>query len=137
MSQKSLQSQIECSIFANLKESRSLRDNARLNTVSSIHAATWLRAIPSPKFGLAMASHEFVIAVKLWLGIPIFPDFPKAIRGMCGHTIDSFGDHLLGCGLWSRYSLRSRRHNALRPSITRYLLMMLVHALRSVAVALL
>ncbi len=45
-----------------------------------------------------MASHEFVIAVKLWPGIPIFPDFSKAIGCMCGQTIDSFGDHLLGCG---------------------------------------
>ena len=80
-----------------------------------------------------MASHEFVIAVKLWLGITVFPDFLKAIRCMCGHTTDLFGDHLLGC---VHGSLRSRRHNALR-DITRYLLMMLVHALRSVAVALL
>ena len=119
MSQKSLQSQIECSIFANLKKSRSLRDNARLNTASSIHAAAWLRTIPNPKLGLAMASHEFVIAVKLWLGIPIFPDFPKAIRCMCGHTIDSFGDHLLGCG---HGSLRSRRHNALHDIIYHTLL---------------
>ena len=135
MPRKSLQSQIECSIFANLKESHSLRDNACLNTVSLIHAAAWLLAIPNSKLGLAMALHEFVIAVKLWLGIPISPDFPKAILCMCGHTIDSFGDHLLGCG---HGSLRSRRHNALRDiSITRYLLMMLVHSLRSIAVALL
>ena len=53
MSQKSLQSWIECSIFASLKESRSLRDNARLNTVPSIHAAAWLRGNPNPKLGLA------------------------------------------------------------------------------------
>ena len=63
MSQKSLPSQIECFIFANLK--CSLRDNARLNTVSSIHAAALLRAIPNPKLGPVMASHEFVIAVTL------------------------------------------------------------------------
>ena len=117
MSEKSLQSQIQ--FFANLKESRSLQDNARLNTVSSIYAAAWLRAIPNPKLGLATASHEFVIAVKLWLEIPIFPDFSKAIRCMCGHTIDSFGDHLLGCG---HGSLRSRRHNALRDIIYHMLL---------------
>ena len=42
-----------------------------------------------------MALHESAIAVKLWLGIPIFPDFFQATRCMCGHTIDSFGDHLL------------------------------------------
>ncbi len=79
MSQKSRQSQIECSVFANLKESCSLQENARLNTASSIHATAWLREIPNPKLGLAMVSHEFLIAVKLWLGIPIFPYFPKAI----------------------------------------------------------
>ena len=38
---------------------------------------------------------------------------------MSGHTIDSFGDHLLGCG---HGSLRSRRHNALRDIIYHTLL---------------
>ncbi|XP_062518264.1 uncharacterized protein LOC134193447 [Corticium candelabrum] len=66
-----------------------------------------------------MASHEFVIAVKRWLGIPIFPDFPEAIRCMRGHTIDSFGDHLLECG---HDSLRSRCHNAIRDIVYHTLL---------------
>ena len=66
-----------------------------------------------------MASHEFMIAVKLWLGIPLFPDFPKAICCMYGHAIDSFEDHLLGC---RHASLQSRHHNALRDIIYHTLL---------------
>ena len=66
-----------------------------------------------------MASHKFLIAVKLWLGISIFAYLIKAIRCMCGHTIDSFGDHLLECG---HSSLQSRSHNALRDIIYHMLL---------------
>ena len=38
---------------------------------------------------------------------------------MCGHTIDSFGDHFLGCG---HGSLQSRCHNALQDIISHTLL---------------
>ena len=53
----------------------------------------WLKAIPQPTLGLAFSPHEFVIAVSLWLGVPLFPLLPLCT---CLSVIDQFGDHLLG-----------------------------------------
>jgi len=50
---------------------------------------------------------EFVVAVRIWLGIPLFP---TAQLCSCSSSIDSYGDHLLGC---SYGPLRIRRHDAL------------------------
>ena len=57
--------------------------------------------------GLAFSPHEFVIAVCLWLGVPLFPLLPLCT---CLSVIDQFGDHLLGC---SHGPLRIQRHDAL------------------------
>ena len=97
-SQRTLQAQLDNNLVASLKEESNLRDQARLNTVASPHASAWLRAIPNANLGLTLPKHEFVVAVKLWLGIPIFPSLSNSIRCTCGHIIDVFGDHLLGCG---------------------------------------
>ena len=55
-----------------------------------------------------MSRHEFVLALRLWLGVPVFP---TPVRCPCGQMVDRFGDHLLGCG---HGPLRIRRHDALR-----------------------
>ena len=75
-----------------------------------------------------MALHEFVVAIKLWLGISIFPAHPKPIRCACGSTIDAFGDHMLGCG---HGHLRSKRHDALRDIV--YHALLVDDALRNAA----
>ena len=67
-----------------------------------------------------MSRHEFVLAVKVWLGIPIFYSSPQSLRCSCGQIIDQFGDHLLGCG---QGPLRTKRHDALRDVIWHALLM--------------
>ena len=46
-------------------------------------------------------------ALRYWLGIPLFP---ASVRCSCGTVIDSFGDHILGCG---NGPLRIRRHDAI------------------------
>ena len=55
--------------------------------------------------GLAFSPHDFVIALRLWLGIPLFLSSHLC---PCLSVIDQFGDHLLGHG-----SLRILRHDAL------------------------
>ena len=115
----SLQSQVDKRDFDLLKESCSIRDKARLNTISEPRAGAWLTAIPNPNLGLALSRHEFTTAVHLWLGLPLFSSPPNAVRCICGQVLDKFGDHLLGC--W-KISLRSRRHDALRDVIFQALL---------------
>ena len=44
------------------------------------------------------------------VGIPFFPPPPSSKRCFCGQVLDSYGDHLLGCG---EGNWRNRRHNAL------------------------
>ena len=98
-------------------DSASIRDRAHLNTTGTTSEA-WLRAIPN--LGLSMSQHKFLLAVKVWLGIPIFPTYPQFFRCACGQIIDQHGDHLLGCGngpLWIK------QHDTLRDTIWHALLM--------------
>ena len=57
-----------------------------------------------------MNSKEFITALRLRLGCPIFPSSPSSIRYPCGQIIDVYGDHVLGCGFGP---LRIKRHDAL------------------------
>ena len=50
--QKMLQAQIDYKICSSLKSDCSLRDCARLSTISSTHAGAWIKAIPNEKLGL-------------------------------------------------------------------------------------
>ena len=69
---------------------------------------------PKPKSWPIHAQHEFIIAIRTWLGIPLFPDSPDSLRCVCGSIIDPIidphGGHLLGCGYDSALN---RHHNAL------------------------
>ena len=66
-----------------------------------------MRAIPSESLGLTLSGHEFVVALRYWLGILLFP---ASARCSCGTVIDGFGDHVLGC---DDGPLRIRRHDAI------------------------
>ena len=52
---------------------------------------------------------EFIISLRIWLGIGIFPSFPDAIRCTCGQILGQFGDHLLSCG---HGNLRTKRDDS-------------------------
>ena len=59
-------------------------------------ACTWLQVLPSPQPGLAIPPAEFVVALRLWLGIPVFSEMdPSACS--CHQFVDCFGDHIIGC----------------------------------------
>jgi len=74
---------------------------------SSGTSSGWLKAIPQVRLGLAISGPEFVVDLHLWLGVTIFPQSPLCT---CLSSIDSFGDHLLGC---SHGPMRIRHHDAL------------------------
>ena len=109
-SQRQIQSRIDSHLLSNLKEGFSLRDQTRINTISTPHAGAWLKAIPNSNLGLAMLRHEHILACIYWLGISIFTDSQQAARCPCGHVMDCFGDHVLGYG---HGLLRIIRHNAI------------------------
>ena len=108
--QRQLQSILDSAMWHSIRDNASLRDRARLNTISAQHAGAWLRAVPNPNIGLAMPQKEFTISLRLWLGIPLFPSDLGSKRCFCGQILDQFGDHLLGCG---HNNLRIRRHDTL------------------------
>ena len=54
---------------------------------------------------MALSSNDFVVAVHVWLGVPLFPLLPLCT---CLSVIDQFGDHL-GC---SHGPLHIQCHNA-------------------------
>ena len=109
-SQHQLQSLLDSTMWHSIKDNTSLRDHARLNTISAQHAGAWLWAIPNPNTGLAMPHREFVVSLHIWLGIPLSPADLGSKRCSCGQILDKFGDHLLGC---SQNNIRTRRHDAL------------------------
>ena len=71
-SQHGLQNGIDFSLLSTVKAGSSLRDQARLSTLSTPHSGSWLRAFPNPKVGLSMTREEFTTASKIWLGLPFF-----------------------------------------------------------------
>ena len=85
-----------------------IRDQARLTALShSSGCGGWLKAIPQSSLGLAIHGPEFVVGLRLWLGIPLFPVPPLCV---CLAPIDCFGDHLLEC---CHGPMRVRCHDAL------------------------
>ena len=95
--QHHLQALLDSDLWSSLKDDSSLRDRARINTISAQHAGAWLSALPNPNLGLAMPSKEFIVVVRLRLGLTFFPGSPQSILCPCGAVLDKFSDHLLGC----------------------------------------
>ena len=120
MTQKEIQRLLDVSLSLHIQDSTpSIRDKARLNAISTPHSGSWLRALPNTNLGLVMSREEFLVALRLRLGIAVFPSSPLLVRCPCGQVIDKFGDHVLGCGSGP---LRLKRHNALCDILYRYLL---------------
>ena len=53
-SQHQLQLLLGFALWSLLKDSASIRDRARLNTISGQHTEAWLRPVPNPNLGLSM-----------------------------------------------------------------------------------
>ena len=108
-SQHDLQAFLDQHQFNRHFASCSIRDRAKLTALShsSGTSSGWLKAIPSTSLGLAIPGPEFIVGLRLWLGVSLFPITPLCT---CLSSIDCFGDHLLGC---SHGPMRIRRHDAL------------------------
>ena len=74
------------------------------------HVGSWLVAIPNFNIGLVMSPSEFMVAVRIHLGIPFFPFPPASATCTCGQVLDAYGDHILG---YHYGPLRIKRHEAL------------------------
>lgn len=110
MTQSALQAPLDDHTFDDLLSQVNIRDRARLRTLSeSPETSGWLRAVPISNLGLSMPGPEFMVSLRIWLGIPIFTS-TSGVRCACGIPIDVHGDHLLGCGYGP---LRIRRHDSL------------------------
>ena len=96
-SQRSIQWALDSLSYTSLVASLCLRDQARLNTIASPHAGAWLRALPNPLLGLAMPQQEFCVAIRLWLGIKLFPSPPVPLLLLRASNRPTGGPYF---GLW-------------------------------------
>ena len=97
-----------------IKESGSVRETARLNSLSikNSHQGDWLNVVPNPGLGLLLHPAEFVVILRYRLGQPVFSsDGPCPA---CGRHSDRLGDHALNCA-WQ--GERIAWHNSLLDTI--------------------
>ena len=99
--QHDLSQRIENCQFHALYNSGNLADRARLLSISSVHASSWLQVVPSPRQGCDMATSKMQWGIKLWL-CAYCPD--KALDAHHA-VICKFGGDVVA------------RHNALRNAI--------------------
>ncbi len=108
LTQRSTQDALDRVRLSQLLANSNLRDLARLNTLSRGYSTSaWLQDTPQPSLGLVRS--EFTMALRYWLGIPLFGISPPQACARCT-SLDQHGDHLLGCG---QGPLRIRRHDTL------------------------
>jgi hypothetical protein len=90
------------------------RDQARLLEQSAGVGSCWMTVNPNPALHTIIASEEYSLALKWWLGVPIFPqDEAERTCPGCGKASDVFGDHLLCCAR-NNYT---KRHQAVQDSL--------------------
>ena len=109
--QHDLSQRIENCQFHALYNSGSLADRARLLSISSAHASSWLQVVPSPRQSCDMATSEMQWGIKWWLGLPLTPEL-----GVCAYCPDKALDahHAVTCKFGGDVVAR---HNALRNAI--------------------
>ena len=107
--QHTLSGKIEDQQFRQLFDLSSPANRARLLSVSSRHAASWLTVIPSPGLNLHLEPNEFQVAIKWWLGMDV--SFDSCCPYCPNHRLDPLGHHALTCKHGGDVVLR---HNSLR-----------------------
>ena len=107
--QRTLSSKIEDQQFRQLFNLSSSAHRARLLSVSSRHAASWLTVIPSPGLNLHLEPNEFQVAIKWWLGMDV--SFGSCCPYCPNHRLDPHGHHALTCKHGGDMVLH---HNSLR-----------------------
>ena len=107
--QNKLSSMLDTHMFNLMLEKSSTADRARLLSVSSAHASSWLSVVPSQGLGLHLDPPVHQIAIKWWLGLD------TSQRSQCalcpGIALDPLGHHAITC---KRGGDVVTRHNTLR-----------------------
>ena len=107
--QKALSVKIDDFQFNQLFNSSSLADRARLLSISSPHASSWLSVVPSEGLGLHLNPDQFQVAIKWWLGLDTSGG---SLCSLCPDTVlDPLGHHASTC---KRGGDAVFRHNRLR-----------------------
>ena len=93
--QKALSAKIDDFQFNQLFNSSSLADRARLLSISSPHALSWLSAVPSEGLGLQLNPDLFQVAIKWWLGLDTSGG---SLCSLCPDTVlDPLSHHASTC----------------------------------------
>ena len=93
--QKALSAKIDDFQFNQLFNSSSLADRARLLSISSPHASSWLSVVPSEGLGLHLNLDQFQVAIKWWLGLDTSGG---SLCSLCPDTVlDPLGHHASTC----------------------------------------
>ena len=87
---------------------------ARLRSMSSKHAGSWISVIPSVSLKLNFKPAAYIILIKWWLGLPVSPTDRIYACKKCGTTLDPLGYHALTCRHGSDLICR---HNIIRDTI--------------------
>ena len=114
-SQRKIQEELDNSAFNNLigKQS-SIREKARLQSLSLPQSGAWLSAAPIPALGLHLSSNEFRVALKYRLGVKLYENERKCPFCKSG-TLDVMGDHAVSCH--GRGDMISRHDDRIRDQI--------------------
>ena len=113
-SQRIIQEEPDNSAFHNLlgKQS-SIREKARLHSLSLPQSGACLSADPIPALGLHLSSNEFRVPLKYRLGVKLYESERKCPLCKSG-TLDVMGDHAVSCN--GRADMISR-HDRIRDKI--------------------
>ena len=95
VSRKYLSGKLDDRVFNMLLNSSPVADKARLLSVFSPHAASWLSVVPSENLGLHLDPPIFQVAIKWWLGLDTSEGSQCALCP--GSTLDHLGHHAVTC----------------------------------------
>ena len=109
LSQKNLSSRTDDHQFDQLYLTSSPANRARLLSVSSCHASSWLAVILSKGLNLSLEPEEFHVALKWWLGMDILSQVHCLYCP--DHQLDPLGHHAMTCKRGGDVFVR---HNAQR-----------------------
>jgi hypothetical protein len=96
VSQRVLSLARDTEVFESLFANASRLDRARLQDLRGPWAGAWLSAVPSTDFGQWLPSRDFVVMVRLRLGLDLWPGVASCPAG-CGRPSDATGVHALTC----------------------------------------
>eukprot|EP00731_Ephydatia_muelleri_P039251 Em1273g1a len=107
--QKILSQKLDHHLFSSLLEASNIANKARLLSVSSPHAASWLSVPPCERQGLHLDPSQFQVATKWWLGLDTSGGSQCAL---CPEkSLDPLGHHATTCKCGGDVVFR---HNRLR-----------------------